>query len=667
MAMALAFRRDPARFTTWLLAWLLGATMAEAQVARYVLNGDWSFRRAGTEAWYPAQVPGEVHSDLLRQGLIPDPWRNFNVDSVQWVEHADWTYRCTFQAGPEIQGKRHVELIFKGLDTFADVYLNDSLLGHADNMFRIWSWPVENLLQPGDNKLTVTFHNAVAQGQRERAAYGPQLPADSDPGGTSPYVRKAAYQFGWDFAPRLVGCGIWQDVELQGWNTARINGLRVEQRPDGTGVRVTIRPAILGSASTLEYWLDDELLAEHQFQEPADGSNPLFEFTVGGDQLWWPNGSGPQRLHRLRLVLKGRDGAVLDSREKRVGFRTVELRQEPDSIGRSFTFLVNGKPLFMQGANVVPPDLLPSRAGDRGWTDLVAAARRAHMNMLRVWAGGIYPPEVFFNACDTAGILVWQDFMLANLVPAEGAFLDNIRQEAREQCERISLHPSAALFCGNNELEVAWNNWGWQAKYGLHGADSARVIQSNRHLWQQVLAAEAERCGMPYTWTSPLSNWGNAAGLRSGDLHYWGVWHGDAPLAAYKDNVGRFVSEYGFQSWPDSALLARYIDPDQLYLGSRALRFRQRSYKTDAPIYQAILERTGRRPTTLGAFIKASQAVQADACTLAIEAQQAARPRCMGTLVWQLNDCWPGPSWSLMDVEGRWKPAMYAVQRLYAP
>jgi len=286
--------------------------------------------------------------------------------------------------------------------------------------------------------------------------------------------------------------------------------------------------------------------------------------------------------------------------------------------------------------------------------------------MVRVWAGGIYPPEAFYHACDTAGILVWQDFMVANLLPAEGPFERNLAAEAQEQVSRISKHPSLLLFCGNNELNVAWHNWGWQGRYGLHGPDSTLVIDPNVRLWTGTLQAATRGIGVErYTPTSPLSNWGNAEGLKSGDLHYWGVWHGDSAFSSFKNNVGRFVSEYGFQSYPDSALLAEYNDPRELSLGSPAMKRLQRSYKTDKPIWDAIKRELGEEPKTLGAFIEAGQEVQAKAYRMAIEAHMAAQPHCMGTLFWQLNDCWPGPSWSLIDFEGNWKPGMYEVQRLY--
>ncbi len=649
---------------TWGFALLVPA-VALGQAHSLALDEGWTFRMAGTSAWHPAMVPGEVHTDLLRNGLIADPYHNLNADSVQWVEQKDWEYACTLRADEALLGNEHVDLVFKGLDTFAEVRLNDSLLGKADNMFRTWAWPVKELLKPGTNALKVVFSSAVRNGNELREAYGIHLPHDSDPSGASPYVRKAAYQFGWDFAPRLVGCGIWQPVELRCWNGARIKGVQVEQRSIADSIQLEVRVSTTGRASTSVHCSLDGVQIGEQAMDPGSPASIAVQYTLPRTTLWWPSGSGAQTLHNLRLELRSPNGTLLDSAVHRIGFRSVELQQVEDSIGRSFTFVINGKPVFMKGCNIVPPDMFPSRAGDSAWVALVAHMQRAHMNMVRVWAGGVYPPDAFYYACDTAGILVWQDFMLANLVSAEGAYLENFRQEAKEQAERFAIHPCAALLCGNNELEVAWGNWGWQEKYDLHGADSARVIRSNRHLWKDVLDSIAADVGVPYTWTSALSNWGNAAGLRRGDLHYWGVWHGDADFASFTDNVGRYVSEYGFQSWPDSSLLAQYIIAEQLHMGSEAMRWRQRSYKTDRPIWDAIQRELGTEPKTLNAFIEASQETQALGYEKAIQSHLGKQPWCMGTLFWQLNDCWPGPSWSLVDYAGNWKPGMLAVERLY--
>ena len=553
----------------------LWALTALAQPARKPLPEGWRFRELGTERWWPARVPGTVQEDLLREGRIPDPLRNTNSDSVRWVEIRDWEYAVQFDVDTAWASHPDALLVFKGLDTFADVRLNGVRIGGADNMFRTWRWPVHGILRAGPNDLRVVLRSPVREGAQLRAAYGIQLPHDSDPSGTSPYVRKAAYQFGWDFVPRLVTLGIWQEVALE------LPGAPVPR-------------------------------------------------------------STPQ----------------------------VSLDQRPDSAGRAFRFLRNGRPLFVKGCNLVPPSMFPG--ADSLWVARVRDMQRAGMNMVRVWAGGVYPPDAFYAACDTAGILVWQDLMFANIPPAEGDFLDNVRAEVAEQAERLGRWPGLALWCGNNELEVAWNNWGWQDRYRIHGEDSIRARAGMRTLFDGVELRGAKDLvqylhGVPYTPTSPLSNWGNAEGLRNGDLHYWGVWHGDSSFASFGRNVGRFVSEYGFQSYPASVTLATQLDPDHLHPGHPVLGARQRSSTTDRPILELIQREFGLRPRTLGELTRFSQLAQAEAYRQAIWAHLTAQPHCMGTLFWQLNDVWAGPSWSTVDHTGTWKAAMYEVARSYRP
>ncbi|MBS1582094.1 MAG: glycoside hydrolase family 2 protein [Bacteroidetes bacterium] len=634
-----------------------------AQVVHRPLDGDWRFQRVGEQGWHPAVVPGVVHTDLLRAGLIPDPYRDFNVDSVQWIENEEWAYERTIDADEALLAHAHVDLVFKGLDTFAEVHWNDSLLGRTDNMFRTWEFPVKDLLRRGPNTLRVLFRSPIAEGRKRRDAYGIQLPHDSDPSGVSPYIRKAAYQFGWDFCPRLVTSGIWQPVELRCWDAGRIRDVAVRQDPDTIGATVAVDVSTdIGPVGSRVLRIAFADTVSNAYPDGGEGGGSA-HFRLRHPRRWWPSGAGEQYLHPLRVELLC-DGRVVDTWEAKIGLRSVELDQRADSIGTAFTFRVNGVPLFMKGCNLVPPSMFLPEAGDSAWIALVRHMQRAHMNMVRVWAGGVYPPDAFFEACDTAGILVWQDLMLANMPPGDPAFQQGLEQEVREQGRRLERHPSLALWCGNNELDVAWKNWGWQATYHITPADSAVIAAAYRATFNDHLPSSLP-AQVPYVPTSPLSNWGHAEGLRHGDLHYWGVWHGDSTFASFARNVGRFVSEYGFQSYPDSSLLARYITPERLYLGSPALRYRQRSYRTDRPILEAVQRELGLVPGTLGAFIAAGQAVQARACRLAITAHLAARPRCMGTLVWQLNDPWPGPSWSLVDQGGRWKPAMEEVQRLY--
>ncbi len=647
------------------------ALNSRAQEVHIPLNKGWSFCQLGKEHWYPAEVPGVVQTDLLRNGLIPDFMQGSNIDSVQWIENEDWIYRRTLRVEDTLLRHGHLDLVFKGLDTFAEVYLNDSLIGKADNMFRTWEWAVKRHLKKGENELKVIFRSPIKEGAKLREAYGIQLPHDNDPTGVSPYIRKAAYQFGWDFCPRLVTSGIWQGVELRGWSEARITGFALRELPSSaSGRRIWIDAHVAHSMKNgpqVRVHLDGELLAEYYDNEDRMHHGAIVDPTKY--DAWFPNGSGPPVRHELRIQVLFK-GKVISELSSWIGFRDIELVQESDTSGTSFHFRVNGRPTFIRGVNLVPPRLAISSKDDHLWTELVARMRQTSMNMVRIWSGGVYPPDGFLDACDEAGILVWQDFMFGNLPAVDSAFVLNVRGEIRDQIQRKGHHPCLALWCGNNELQVAWEHWGWQERYVLHGADSVSVALDMLDFFDHELPKELgwySNGDISYTPTSPLSNWGNAKGLTEGDLHYWGVWHGDSTFSSFANNVGRFVSEWGFQSYPDSALLAKYIHPDSLYLGSPSVARLQRSYKTDKPIWDAIERELGEeKPTTFGGFIEASQRVQAKAYGMAIVAHMAAKPHCMGTLLWQLNDCWPGPSWSIIDYEGNPKPAYEVVKRLYS-
>ncbi|MBK7382456.1 MAG: hypothetical protein IPI81_03845 [Flavobacteriales bacterium] len=640
--------------------------MCGAQEVHIPLHDGWTFCQVGKEQWYPAEVPGVVHTDLLRNGLIPDPYKGNNIDSVQWIENEDWIYKRTIVVTDTLLKHEHLDLVFKGLDTFAEVYLNDSLVGKADNMFRSWEWSVKPLLHLGLNELKIIFRSPIKEGAKLRDAYGIQLPHDNDPSGVSPYIRKAAYQFGWDFCPRLVTSGIWQEVELRGWSVSRFTSFGVSAMPVGDSISLWLRADMPWlKDGSVRFSLDGKRLAEVQIGMVDGVGFGGFSGRVPLMERWWPIGVGSRPMHTLSAELLDSKGEVISRAEKRTGFRTIEFIEDPDAIGRSFFFRVNGCDIFIKGCNLVPPSMVLSSTGDSVWAALVVSMQNAHMNMVRVWAGGVYPPDAFFDACDTAGILVWQDFMVPNMPPGNRRFMASLIDESQEQFDRIAYHPCLAIFCNDNELAVAWENWGWQGRYNLHGVDSIRVATDYNEV-QRVLAIAPRGNHFPFISSSPLSNWGSAEGLRSGDLHYWGVWHGDSTFSSFKNNVGRFVSEYGFQSYPDSALLAKYIDPDSLYLGSPAVARLQRSYKTDKPIWDAIERELGEeKPTTFGGFIEASQRAQAKAYGMAIKAHMDAQPHCMGTLLWQLNDCWPGPSWSIIDYDGNPKPAYEVVKELY--
>ncbi len=656
------------RTTVWIMLAMLVASCGRSKVhhhaeVRHSLHSGWTFSETGTDVWHPAEVPGTVHTDLMRAGLIPDPYHGTNIDSVQWVGERDWTYRIQFDAPEDLLDREHVLLEFEGLDTYASVSLNAVPLGDTYNMHRTWRFPLQHVLRGQGNLLEIRFRSAMRMGEELLTAYGRSLPADNDQGAVkvAPFVRKAGVHFGWDFAPRLVTSGIWRAVTLRGWDGARIQQVRIAQHAS-EGMRTLAFHAQLDGAlppdARLRVVMDNEIISEGSHVAPLTAVIP-------DTGLWWPAGYGEQQLRDLRVELL--EGDVIRSTwDGRIGLRDIELRQEPDSFGTSFTFLVNGRPIFALGANVVPPDQFLPRAGDSAWIALVEAMRDSHMNMARVWGGGVYAPDVFFDACDEAGILVWQDLMFANtMVPDDEAFMDNVRQEVEEQVGRLQHRTSLALWCGNNEIDVAWHNWGWQHSWSITPDDSTRMWNAYQGLFEQKLPAWiAALDDRPYIPTSPLSNWGNSEGLRHGDLHYWGVWHGDALFETFQSNVGRFVSEYGFQSYPVWETLAEYASEDDLAEHTQFWRTRQLSYKGDAAIERLAQHYLGpvrdRRD-----LVEKSQELQALAYAMAIDAHWAERPRCMGTLLWQLNDVWPGASWSIIDHKGRRKPAFHAVREAY--
>jgi beta-mannosidase len=655
-----------------LVAGLLAlAWQAPAQSPR-TLDG-WQFRQAGQGAWLPAQVPGTVQTDLYAAGRIPDPYFRMNAHELEWVEKADWEYRCALQPSAEELKADRQRLHFDGLDTYAEVYLNGRRLLSADNMFRTWVADVSGLLTGRNDSLRIVFRSPRAIADSLAALRPYRLPADSDPYLRSVYSRKAGYQYGWDFAPRVVTMGIWRPVRLDCWSQVRISAplttvstLSILPQVARMDAELGIEVSRLGNYH-LVLEVDGQVVAERHEILGNQVHTLHIPFEVRDPQLWWPAGSG--KAHRYRFELRVlQEGREIARHAQQFGVRTVRLVQEADSIGRSFFFEVNGRPIFIKGSNYVPADLFLPRAR-YNMAPLYHAMAATHMNMVRVWGGGAYPDDEFYEVCDSLGILVWQDFMFAGgMYPADPAFAANVRAEVRDQVLRLRGHASLAVWCGNNEMDVAWHNWGWQQKYNLHGADSTEVWAAYQRLFESEIpkVLSTHHPSANYLSSSPISNWGKAEYLRSGNQHDWEVWHGGAPIEVYATRAARFVSEYGFQSYPALGTLAPYSDAEDRRMDSDWMRDRQKSYKGNAPIL-AEIERLFGKPRDFNAFLTLSQLVQAQALEYAITAHRSSRPHCMGTLYWQLNDCWPGPSWSTIDYLGRWKAGHYALQRLYAP
>jgi beta-mannosidase len=622
-------------------------------------------RRLGENRWTPAQVPGCVHTDLMAAGTIPDPFDRDNESRLQWIEREGWEYRLFFPVESALLARDRIELRFEGLDTFAEVKLNGHLILNADNMFREWSVDVGPSLHPGDNLLEVVFRSPVLRAEEAAAARTPEWP-----GGPRVAVRKAACHFGWDWAPRFVTSGIWRPVKLIAWGPARITDFHIQQG------RISSREAEMTAVCELESlerskarldlaWLEGRtpMARSSVWIEPGTQVRRI-PFRISNPRLWWCNELGEPNLYTLVLSLR-REGRLIDRRSLRWGIRELEWIRRRDAEGESFSFELNGVPVFMKGANLVPSDSFPARVSRDRLQSLAADAAAAHMNMLRVWGGGIYPRDLFYQLCDELGILVWQDFMFANaLYPGDEAFLENVQAEAAGQIRRLRRHPCLAIWCGNNEIEEAWLNWGWQALFTPE--ERARIQSRNHLLFHERIPGLIDELdpGRPYWPSSPGFGRADPRSLSEGDAHDWSVWHDGEPFESFDHRVGRFMSEYGFQSLPHPDTISDFARPWDLSTDSPVLRAHQKHPAGDAVIRE-YMARDYPVPGNFVHFVYVSQLLQAEGVRRAIEAHRRARPRCMGTLYWQLNDCWPGISWSSRDYAGRWKALHHYVKNAF--
>lgn len=634
------------------------------------LNQNWEFSQQDGSAFQPAVVPGQVHLDLLRNGAIEDPYWEDNETKQRWIEEENWVYRTHFTVDQSVLAQENVELHFEGIDTYAEVYLNGSKILTANNMFRRWVTLVKPNLIAGTNELRVVFFSPIGF-QRDRVmGYPYLLPSGNEPEDipikVASFCRKAAYHFGWDWGPRFVTAGIWKPIKLVTWNKAKIENVYTStiKIEGNTALMRTTVEVLTTKSGRYELEIAGNVLPI----ELKTGTNEIsHNFQVDRPTLWWSNGIGEPYLYSEQLKLYNK-GYALDSTTNTYGIRTIELVNEPDSIGTSFYFLLNGRRVFMKGANYIPQDLFLARVTPEKYQAIIAAAKEANMNMLRVWGGGIYERDTFYDLCDQNGILVWQDFMFAgSLYPDDREFMDNIAAEVTENIKRLRSHPCIALWCGNNEIEVAWKNWGWQNHFGYSAADSTAIWKNYTSIFQKLIPqlVEKHHPEASYTSSSPLSNWGTAENFNHSSMHYWGVWHGREPFENFEHNVGRFMVEYGFQSYPDLVTLRTAMADSSLNIDSPSMAHRQKSYIGNGLISEHI-NRHFASPKNFEEFVELSQKAQALGLEIAIEAHLSSQPHCMGTLFWQFNDCWPGPSWSVIDYFGNKKEAYEVVKKAFS-
>jgi beta-mannosidase len=564
-------------------------------LAQKTLNSNWKFRNAKENKWYKAEVPGTIHTDLLANKLIPDPFLIDNENKVQWVEKQTWEYRLEFNVDEKTLSRKHIELVFDGLDTYAETYLNGKNILNVDNMFHDWRVDVKSALKKNHNILLIKFLSSSAFAQKLKESSELKYPDNE-----RVFVRKAQYQFGWDWGPRLVTCGIWKPIRIE---------------------------------------------ASDKKQNPV----------VPKLNTW-----------------------------------NIQLITKKDSIGESFYFTKNDKPVFIKGTNWIPADnFLPRAKKEKKYEQLIKAAKEANINMIRVWGGGVYEDDIFYDLCDKYGIMVWQDFMFAGaMYPASLAMLQSIEREVRYQVERLRKHPCIALWCGNNEIEEAWFNWGWQEQFHYSAADSIKLWNDYKHIFHELIPSIVNELdpSRSYWPSSPSIGWGRDSAYKKGDVHYWGVWWGKEPVEKYNEKVGRFNSEYGMEGMPDMKTIRQFsVDSnvsDHVWTG-RDLSLRNgfnKPYDTTSLImkvhqkhpfgYENIkfyIEQKFKTPQTFEDLVYVSQLMQADAVKTAINAHRRNQPITMGTMFWQWNDCWPVTSWSAIDYYGRKKALYYEVKRLFNP
>ena len=658
---------------------LLNAT-ENKEPEKICLNKGWEFSQVGKGEWLPATVPGTVHQDLIDNDKLINPFFGMNEEKVQWVEKEDWQYRTTFTLNKEQLARQAAVLNFEGLDTYADIYLNGSLLERADNMFVGYELLVKDVLREGENRLQVYFHSPIKVGLPQWETDGFEYPADNDHSKTrvSIYSRKAPYSYGWDWGIRLATSGIWRPVTLELFDAARIEDYFVHQVSVSKELAkinnilevksVTQTPQQAEVVLTYSY-KDGAKVTEQKVVTLQPGCNKVsMPVEIANPHLWMPNGWGEAALYDFEMTVKV-DGKAVASEKKRVGLRTIKVVMEDDKDGKSFYFEVNGQPMFAKGSNLIPDDaLLPNVTKER-YYQLVKDAKDANHNMIRVWGGGIYEDDRFYDAADEMGILIWQDFIFAcTTYPSDPTFLSRVAEEAEYNIKRLRSHACLAMWCGNNEIYEGMRYWGWDKKY-TNPAIWEEMKNGYNKLFHQLLPAivkelDADRFymhGSPYE-----ANWGRPHSWKIADSHNWGTWYGQKPFESLDTEIPRFMSEYGFQAFPEMKTIATFAEPKDYALESDVMNAHQK-----ASIGNALIKKTMALyyevPEDFEELVYKGLVLQGFGIRHGIEAHRRNRPYCMGTLYWQLNDSWPVVSWSSIDYYGNWKAMHYQGQRACAP
>lgn len=623
--------------------------------------------QTGKSDYLPATVPGCIHTDLLAQSRIPDPFVSTNELDVMWVADASWTYSHTFKIEDYLLSNQYVLLLCHGLDTLAKISVNGSYLASTENMFRSYELDIKNLLQVGTNDISISFEPSTVYGKKrleERWLANWGVPEGEKLPGVN-YLRKAQCHFGWDWGPKLATCGIWRDIEIVAYSITRLKQVYIRQQHEPLSVTLFIE---VEAEKPLIEEMNCQVLVSHNGDQISEESCSIsgrasFQSIIQDPQLWWPNGLGRQPLYQVVVNLTTSSGKHLNQTVKTIGLRTLKLIRKPDEWGESFHFEVNGVPFFAKGGNWIPADAFMTRVTPSRYQALLSDCAKVNMNMIRVWGGGIYEDDHFYRICDELGLCVWQDFMFACAAyPVfDSAWLKNVLEEAKENVLRLRHHACLALWCGNNEIEQ-----------GLVGNEYTRDTMSwadysllfDKKLRDIVTKFNEDIAYWPGSPHSPVGNRTDYNNPRWGDAHLWGVWHGKERFEWYQTCEHRFNSEFGFQSFPDIHTVRKYVSEDERNVTSRVMEHHQRSGIGNQTIVHYILE-WFRLPTEFKKLLWVSQITQGMAMKYAVEHWRRSMPRGMGTLYWQINDCWPVTSWSSVDYYGRWKALHFMAREFF--